>query len=665
MTEPILTVKHLRTYLPSAQGLVRAVDDVSFTIARGQTLALVGESGSGKTITAHSIAQLLQEDVCYGENSQILLGDIDLLRLPEVAMRQIRGRRIGVIFQEPMTSLNPVFTVGEQIIEVLRLHTTLSRRARNHRAMELLHAVGIADVKQCMQDYPHQLSGGMKQRVMIAIALAGEPDLLIADEPTTALDVTIQAQVLSVLQKIQQELSMGILLITHDLGVVAQVADQVAVMYAGQIIEYAPSTVFFANAQHPYSQRLFESLPSLNKRNYLLDMIPGHVPSLIDPPPGCRFAARCRYAWDVCETQLPALTSTGAQQVRCHLYTKEQPLTHLPVSEKQVVMEKVITESHTLLSVQDLTVHFPIRRGLFKRVVGLVKAVDGVDLSVQAGETLALVGESGCGKTTVAKSLLNLVPATSGKVVYLDQELTHHKQDLRKFRSHLQIIFQDPFASLDPRMSVTDIIAEGLLAQRLVASDKARLEIVNRLLQQVGLPLGSAVRYPHQFSGGQRQRIAIARALAVSPQMIICDEPTSALDVSVQAQIVNLLKNLQQELGLAYIFISHNIAVVSYLADRVAVMYLGRIVEEGRAQQVLATPKHPYTQGLLQSVPEVGGGHKILAPVQGELPSPAHPPKGCHFSPRCPHVMPICRQSYPPKAVIDGQMVKCYLYIES
>ncbi|HLF66484.1 MAG TPA: oligopeptide/dipeptide ABC transporter ATP-binding protein, partial [Gammaproteobacteria bacterium] len=391
-------------------------------------------------------------------------------------MRKIRGRRIGVIFQEPMTSLNPVFTVGEQIIEVLRLHTKLNKRARIDRAMELLHAVGIADVKQRMQDYPQQLSGGMKQRVMIAIALAGEPDLLIADEPTTALDVTIQAQVLSVLQKIQQEHSMGILLITHDLGVVAQVADQVAVMYAGQIIEYAPSAVFFANAQHPYSQRLFESLPSIDKRHYALDVIPGHVPSLIDPPMGCRFAARCRYAWDVCQVQMPGLTDSGAQQVRCHLYTKDQPLTQLPVMEKQALKEKMITTPLTLLTVEDLSVHFPIRRGLFKRVVGEIKAVDGVDLSVQAGETLAIVGESGCGKTTVAKSLLNLVSATGGKVVYLGQELAHlNTNKLRQFRSQLQIIFQDPFASLDPRMSVDEIISEGLIAQQIITNDKARL----------------------------------------------------------------------------------------------------------------------------------------------------------------------------------------------
>ncbi len=588
MDHDVLTINHLHTYLPSREGLVHAVDDVCLTIKKGQTLALVGESGSGKTVTAHSIAQLLPENTIYGQNSQIKLGDIDLLNLSEVELRKIRGKRIGMVFQEPMTSLNPVMTIYDQISEVLRAHTHMNKKERMERVMDLLHEVGIPDIKRVMYNYPHQFSGGMKQRVMIAMALALSPDLLIADEPTTALDVTVQAQILALFKKIQQQFSMGILLITHDLGVVAEVADTVAVMYAGQIIEYATSQVYFSRAQHPYSQRLFESLPNINKRHYALDVIPGHPPSLIDVPQGCRFAPRCRYAWDLCEQVTPALTATETQQVRCHLYTKDDPLTDLPKFEKVLLPhEQSKHSSETILTAQDLKVYFPIQQGLFRRTVDYVKAVDGVDLTLQSGQTLAIVGESGSGKTTLGKALLKLIPISFGKIVYLGHDL----------HTHTQIIFQDPYSSLDPRMRIGEIIAEGLFTPSR--------ERVKFLLEQVGLSAAVIDQYPHQFSGGQRQRIAIARALAVSPKIIICDEPTSALDVSVQAQIVNLLKNLQQELGIAYIFISHNLAVVSYLADTIAVMYEGKIVESADAETLFSAPKHPYTQALLSAVPEV------------------------------------------------------------
>lgn len=591
----VLMVNNLHTYIPSKEGLVHAVDNVSFSIKKGETLALVGESGSGKTVTAHSIAQLLRDNTIYGANSSIKLGDIDLLTLSEIELRKLRGRRIGMIFQEPMTSLNPVMTIADQISEALRVHTNMSKTQRLQRVMDLLHEVGIPDVKRVMHNYPHQFSGGMKQRVMIAMALALSPDLLIADEPTTALDVTVQAQILTLLKKIQQQFSMGILLITHDLSVVAQVADHVAVMYAGQIIEYAKSDEYFSKERHPYSQRLFESLPNINKRHYQLDVIPGHPPNLIDVPNGCRFAPRCRYAWSLCEQVMPDLTTISSAQVRCHLYTKENPISELPKFENKLLPHKKTThQAEPVLTAENLKVYFPIQKGLLRRTVDYVKAVDGVDIILQAGQTLAIVGESGSGKTTLGKALLKLIPANSGTIVYLGNDT----------QKSAQIIFQDPYSSLDPRMRVGEIIAEGLLAQKIYPDYSAcRLKVV-QLLEQVGLSTNVIDHYPHQFSGGQRQRLAIARALAVSPKIIICDEPTSALDVSVQAQIVNLLKDLQQELGIAYIFISHNLAVVSYLADTVAVMYLGKIVECSSAEQLFSAPQHPYTKSLLSAVPK-------------------------------------------------------------
>ncbi|MGA2654660.1 MAG: dipeptide ABC transporter ATP-binding protein, partial [Gammaproteobacteria bacterium] len=528
MSDHVLNIQHLHTYLPSQQGLVHAVNDLNFTIKKGETLALLGESGSGKTITAHSIAQLLPEKAIYGQDSKIILGDVDVLTLSEVALRKIRGRKIGMIFQEPMTSLNPVMTIFDQIDEVLRIHTQLTKQERNARIQELLTDVGIPDVKRIMTNFPHQLSGGMKQRIMIAIALALSPDLLIADEPTTALDVTVQAQVLTLLKKLQSQYAMAILLITHDLGVVAQMADTIAVMYAGQIIEYAKRDVYFAGAQHPYSQRLFACLPTIEKRHQQLDLIQGQAPSLIDIPNGCRFAARCDYAWDLCQQVTPELLPTQTQQVRCHLFTKENPLTQLPPLQHALLpIKKNIHTPETLLTANDVKVYFPIQKGIFKRTVDYVKAVDGVDLTLQSGQTLAIVGESGSGKTTLGKALLKLIPATAGKIVYLGQDL----------RKNAQIIFQDPYSSLDPRMRVGEIIAQGLLAQKIYPNYAACEARIQSLLTQVGLSQAVIEHYPHQFSGGQRQRIAIARALALDPKIIICDEPTSALDVSVQAQI--------------------------------------------------------------------------------------------------------------------------------
>ena len=676
MTKPLLQIESLQTCFDTAGGMVRAVDDISLEIHRGQTFALLGESGCGKSMTALSIMRLLPQPAGRITRGAIHLGGEDLLQLPEVAMQHVRGNRIAMIFQEPMTSLNPVLTIGQQIVEGVLQHTGLKNAAASARVVELLEAVGIPDPAQRYHEYPHQLSGGMKQRVMIAIALAGEPDLLIADEPTTALDVTIQAQVLDLMRQLQKDMGMAILLITHDLGVVSEMADRVAVMYAGQIVEEADRADFFSNPKHPYSKKLFASLPDIEKRGQRLAMIPGHVPSLATEFTGCRFVDRCDDAIDICHTQLPAWqTSTNASGVRClqfdAAYTQQFLAAGVAAQQatvKPVTADAAIRDSQQLLNVEGLKVHFPIHKGLLRRVVNHVKAVDDISLSIPMGHTLALVGESGCGKTTAGKSILQLTSPTAGKVQFGGVELTTlTASQLRPHRSDIQIIFQDPFSSMNPRMRVMDIIEEGMITQGIGGNAQARAARVDQLLGQVGLSADIKHRYPHEFSGGQRQRICIARALAVEPKLIICDEPTSALDVSVQAQILNLLKDLQDELGLAYLFITHDLSVVEYLAHDVAVMYLGRIVEQGTVQDVMENPMHPYTKALLAAVPVIEmtseKTERISASVQGEMPSPVNPPQGCHFHPRCAHAMPECGERYPEPYLHNGShMVRCFLF---
>ena len=668
MSDELLQVVDLETRIGHGERAVRPVDGVSFHIRRGETFALLGESGCGKSMTALSLLRLLPPAGRIAGGRVELDGD-NLLALTERGMRSVRGNRIAMIFQEPMTSLNPVMTIGAQIGEVLELHKGLRGDALRDKTVELLDAVGIPDAARRHGEYPHQLSGGMKQRVMIAIALAGEPDLLIADEPTTALDVTIQAQVLDLLRELQKRYGMAVLLITHDLGVVAQMADRVAVMYAGQIVEQAPARQFFAAPQHPYSRRLFEALPDSSKRDRPLTVIPGSVPPLDRDFIGCRFADRCDRVWLHCRTQAPGWFDTGADAgVRCHLFDPNL----VPETSPETTQEAGAASreapadggSQPLLVVDGLQVHFPIQRGLFKRTVGYVKAVDGVSLDIPTRRTVALVGESGCGKTTVGKGILQLIRPTGGSVRFGAEELTRLRGErLRKRRADFQIIFQDPFSSMNPRMQVGDIIEEGMVAQRIGGNGAQRRARVEQLLQQVGLRPEHAGRYPHEFSGGQRQRICIARTLAVNPKLIVCDEPTSALDVSVQAQILNLLKDLQTSLGLAYLFITHDISVVAYLADRVAVMYLGRIVEEGNVDEVLEDARHPYTQALLSAVPtiEPDSGRSIIR-LEGDMPSPANPPAGCHFHPRCPKAMDECRRAYPPETALSPtHKARCFL----
>jgi len=608
--KPVLQVRGLRTVIDgsarSADGASMAtalavVDGIDFSLYPGETFAIVGESGCGKSITALSLMRLLP-DAARVVAGQVLLQGEDLLALPESSMRQVRGRRMAMIFQEPATCLNPVLTLGTQLVEVIERHTALRALAARQQALAVLQQVGVPDAERRLGEYPFQLSGGLKQRVMIAMALATAPDVLVADEPTTALDVTIQAQVLSLLARLQRERGMAVLLITHDLAVVSQYAQRVGVMHAGKLVEVAACQTFFASPQHPYSQQLLAALPRTQA-----------VPGPQREP---------------CQNNIAT-----AQPAR-------------------------------LLQVDDLRVYYPIRAGLLRRTVASVRAVDGVSLSLQAGRTLALVGESGCGKTTVGKAILQLIDEASGQVMFDGLDLMQLRGEaLRQRRSDFQIIFQDPYASLNPRMRVSDILAEGMQALGPRGLSEAELaQQVGRLLQQVGLPEDAGTRYAHEFSGGQRQRIAIARALAVKPRLIVCDEPTSALDVSVQAQILKLLLDLQRDTGVALLFISHNIAVVEQVADAVAVMYLGRIVEQGPVAAVLRQPRHPYTRALLAAVPTLDRPMAEAALLAGELPSPVNPPAGCHFHPRCPQAQPTCREAYPlPRTVAAGHTVQCVL----
>ena len=569
-----LNVKNLVVDLQTESGMARAVDALNLTLQKGQTFALVGESGCGKSMTALSLLRLLPDNAVI-QSGQVKLSEVDVFQLSENEMRAIRGRRISIIFQEPSTSLNPVMTVGDQILEVIFQHTALKGEAAHARALEWLTKVGLPEPARRMGSYPFEMSGGQLQRVMIAIALAAEPDLLIADEPTTALDVTIQAQILDLLKSLQKERGMAMLLITHDLAVVSGMADQVALMYAGQIVEVASAADFFIRPSHPYAKLLLQALPGEDLRGRQLAAIQGTVPPLTQVFQGCRFAPRCPYQTESCvEKSVPMTGLTEDHHVRCVRVHDVglQALSLAPLLDRSSILS---TDHSVLLSVQNLSVTYAIGGG------GLggrqsFQAVKNVSFDIQKGQTLALVGESGCGKTTIGKALLQLLtPQTqvSGAAVLQGQNLFQLKgRDLMASRRQLQIIFQNPFASLNPRMRVQEILEEGMKSLHPEWSLDQRQADLKLLMDQVGLRKDALDRYPHEFSGGQRQRIAIARALAVKPSLIVCDEPTSALDVSVQAQILNLLRELQDSLGVSFLFVTHNIGVVAYLADRVAVM---------------------------------------------------------------------------------------------
>lgn len=592
-------IKQLSVAFQSRKRTIAALDKVSFDLLPGETLVLLGESGCGKSLTSLALMRLLPHTGVYGLESQVNLDGQDILNISEQEMRQLRGRRLAMIFQEPMTALNPVMTIGEQISEILVRHHAYTEEERKAALIDLLLEVEMPQPEVRVHQYPHQLSGGQKQRVVIAMALACKPDLLIADEPTTALDVTIQAQILALLKKLQQAHQMSLLLITHDLGIVKAMADRVCVIYAGQVVEQASVQDFFNEVRHPYVQRLLSSMPSFAKREEKLSVIEGSVPTLTALPSGCRFHPRCTYSFDRCVRKEPQLQSLGKRVVRCHLYPQAKALPAL--EQQKILWNSSKTESETVFTVKDLSVHFGKEKSLFNRESTLFKAVDSLSFRLQRGKTLALVGESGCGKTTASRALLRLIPMVSGDLNYRGVDVCALRgRALREYRKKVQIIFQDPFSSMNPRMMVGDIIAEGMLAAGMPSREiQARLR---ELLDQVNLPKTSLQRYPHQFSGGQRQRICIARALATEPDILICDEPTSALDISVQAQILNLLKELQQETGVAYLFITHNMGVVSYIADEVLVMKDGKAVEFGTCEKVLQHPVQAYTKQLLHAV---------------------------------------------------------------
>jgi len=698
MSGPLLQVDGLRTYFRTRGEPLRAVDGVSLAIDKGETLGLVGESGCGKSLTGLSIMQLVPKPTGYIAGGSIRFDGRDVLAMTGSEKQAYRGGQAAMIFQEPMTSLNPVLTVRTQIVEAIRRHQQASRADAVDRAIESLRLVGMPHPAERLHEYPHQLSGGMQQRVMIAMALACQPALLIADEPTTALDVTVEAQILDLLRGLQQKLGTAILFITHDLAVVAGMARRVAVMYAGKIVETAPAAALFAGDGpfHPYTQLLMRCRPSREQRRQRLESIAGRVPRPSDFPPGCRFCDRCPHAIEPCRGTEPALTELApGHSVACHLYGGGALLSEFGVQasarpgfgvralarstsirpEGRTPNASIRPEGRTtnastpphglLIEARGLARHFPIRKGILKRVVGHVRAVDGVDLAIRRGSTTALVGESGCGKTTLGKTLIRLLPPTAGTIRFDGTDLAAlPEHELRRMRRRAQIVFQDPFSSLSPRMMVREIVEEGMRVHRLGGNAAERRDRVDHLLGCVGLSPGAAASYPHEFSGGQRQRIGIARALAVEPDFIVCDEPTSALDVSIQAQILNLLSDLQRDFRLTYLFITHDLGVVEYLADEVAVMYLGRIVEQSPTEALFDEPLHPYTQALLSAIPEADPSRRTeRIRLEGDVPSPSAPPPGCHFHPRCRHAMPVCREAYPPETRLGSdRMVRCHLY---
>ena len=669
MNTPLLQIKDLHTDIEIRNGVVRALSGVDLHVNPGETLGIVGESGSGKTMTALSLMGLLPQGGKVSSGSIILDGQ-DLTKMPLHMKRKMRGTKVGMIFQDPLTSLNPTMKIGLQVCEPLRVHENLSKREALARAVEILKRVGMPRPEVVINNYPHQLSGGMRQRVMIAMALVCKPRILIADEPTTALDVTTQMQILDLIDELRDEYKMGVILITHDLGVVAGHTDRVAVMYAGRIVETAPTKTLFTEPKHRYTSSLMAALPERAlAAGTKLFSIPGAPPSLTNLPKGCRFAARCLWATDECRAGYPELNGDENHTFSCFHPVQEgdespavlQAMMDSGKAEDAVDATGQISHE-VLLDVKEASrVYESAGSGFFKRDKGVVSAVDRVSITVNKGETYGLVGESGCGKSTVGRLIAGLERPSGGAIELDGRDLATLKgRDAVRIHRDVQMMFQDSYAAMDPRMRIDQILAEPMSIQK-TGNARQIAERIMEILEQVGLTEEILDRYPHEFSGGQLQRIGFARSLTLAPDLIVADEPVSALDVSVQAQVLNLMKDLQQELGLSYLFISHDLAVVQYMADRIGVMYLGRIVEEGPAHEVVKNPKHPYTKALIDSipVPDPEFQHDESAiKLTGEPPSAVNPPEGCRFRPRCPFAGEECKVQ--PMLTDETHRVACH-----
>ena len=661
---PVLEIENLHVHFKTSHGTVRAVEGVTYKVYPGEMVAIVGESGSGKSVSALAVMRLLPPQSARIVEGSIRFEGTSLLDLDSESMRQVRGRSISMIFQEPMTSLNPVLTIGLQIKEPLLIHMGMTEAEATERAIELLTLVGITDPANRLAQYPHQLSGGMRQRVMIAIGLACNPKLLIADEPTTALDVTIQAQILELMKDLSRRLGIAVIIITHNLGIVARYADRVNVMYAARIVESGTAERVFGRPLHPYARGLLAAVPRLDRgRATKLATIDGAPPNLLDPPTGCRFRPRCRYAIDAC-TEVPAYREIEPDHfAACHRTPEIETLDGGLTAAVNADVAHADATAMAMLDLRGASKFFPVGGGLFGGAAKLVRAVNDVSLTVRKGETLGLVGESGCGKSTLGRLVLRLEDPTAGEILFDGVDLARmNRRDMIAIRRKMQVIFQDPYSSLNPRMTVGEIIGEPMYVHSILPKDKIN-DRVAELLQLVGLYPYMALRYPHELSGGQRQRVGIARALAVNPEVIVCDEAVSALDVSIQGQVINLLEDLQHKLGLTYLFIAHDLAVVRHISTRVAVMYLGRIVELAESSELFTNPKHPYTQALLAAAPipdpviERSRPRKIIT---GELPSPLNPPSGCVFHPRCPLATDECKKAVPAqRAIGTDHLVAC------